>query len=288
MTTYHKTNWISLIALILLCLTQSTLLSAAESIGKDELFTSEILPLNGKNKWQVRYHIIFPKGFQETHPHSVVYFLHGRGGDRMVMENLGFLEKMDQWVNEHGEMSMIFVMPECHNCYWMNAALKDERWGEVITQELIRDVEKKYNVIPGSKARLIAGISMGGHGAVQLTLNYPGVFGALAAHSPVFRTQEEASRDFHHQFGEGDDFQNRDPFSLIQFKGKSILVPVWMDIGALDPAFNRTRNFVELLSKENVQGTYDIGNDPIGGHHGAYWSYHFFSYLNWYNKILSH
>lgn len=255
------------------------------SRGEDQSFFSKKLPTEKGVNWLVKYRVILPKGYRTDGIYSVVYFLHGRNGDRFALENLGILEKLNIFFNEK-KLNFIIVAPECHNCYWMNAALKDERWGDVVTQELISDVEKKYSVFHDPSGRLLAGISMGGHGAIQLILNNPGIYGLLAAHSPVFRNQEEASRDFSEQFGTGEDYRYRDPFSLIIFKNKKINVPLWIDIGGSDFSLYNTSHFANLLNSKGVKGELHIGEDEVGGHDDGYWKYHLLSYLEWYSKNL--
>lgn len=258
-----------------------------KSSAQDESFFSHSLPAQSGPKWQVRYRVIFPKNYQPQQIHSVVYFLHGRGGNRFNLEELGVLQKLDGLVEKHGKVPFIIIAPECNNCYWMNAALIDEPWGDVVTQDLIEDVEKKFLVYHQPQGRLLSGISMGGHGALQLALNFPLVFGAVAAHSPVFRTQEEATRDFSNQFGTGDLFQQRDPFSLLLFKNKHLNIPVWIDIGGSDFAFRNTQNFANLIQKLGFQGELHIGDDQRGAHSTGYWSYHLGTYLEWYWNQLS-
>ena len=256
-----------------------------KSQGIDQVFYSNMLPKHQSTAWAVRYRVTLPKGYDSDQVHSVVYFLHGRNGNRYFLENLGILEQLDILSNDN-KINFIIVSPECGNCYWMNAALIDERWGDVVTQELIADVEKKYFVYHEPAGRLLAGISMGGHGAIQLVLNNPHIYGAVAAHSPVFRTQEETSRDYYEQFGTGDAFQNRDPFSLIKVKRKRMTIPLWIDIGGADFAFKNTKNFANLLQTLGSIGEQHIGEDQTGDHSNRYWSFYLHSYLEWYLKKL--
>ncbi len=258
------------------------------AFGEDQFFRSEILPKNGSSPWLVRYRVLIPKNYGTIEAFSVVYFLHGRNGDRFVLESLDVLKQMDLLSDKVGRLRFIIVEPECGSCYWMNAAGANERWGDVITQELIQDVESKYRVVKEPRGRLIAGISMGGHGAIQLTLNHPNIFGFVAAHSPVFRTEEETISDFSKQFGRGEDFKNRDPFSLILLKNKKISTPLWMDIGGSDKFFPNTKKFSELLMLKFSGLDLHVGEDMVGGHFVGYWKYHLYSYLQWYSLQLTH
>lgn len=256
-----------------------------KTISEDNGYFSSILPEGTQGPWYIRYRVTFPKNFDSTKRYGVVYFLHGRTGDRFVLDSLGIQQAFDNYIGKGGN-SFIIVTLDGGNNYWMNAALKNEKWGDVVTQEIIAQIEKNNFIINNQSGRILAGISMGGHGAIQNALNHPGIYAAVAAHSPVFRTQEEASKDFAQQFGTGDDFQNRDPFSLILFKGKSLNIPIWIDTGGKDFALNNTRNFANLVKQRNYKADLHIGEDIIGSHVNAYWQYHLPEYLDWYGKHL--
>jgi len=231
------------------------------------------------------YTVLLPKNHDPSLSYSAVYFLHGRGGDRHNIQSLEFCKQLDAWIDKGGT-PFIMIAPDGKNSYWMNGALTHQNWGDMVASELIADVESKFPLISSPKGRMIAGISMGGHGAIQISLNYPNVFGAIAAHSPVFRTQEEASRDFYYEFGTGVDYQKRDPFSLMMIFKKSLNVPIFIDMGGSDPWITNTRNFAHYLTKIGYEGEEHVGEDLIGGHSGEYWNHHMVSYMAWYGKNL--
>lgn len=252
---------------------------------EEQSFFSQILPPGQQGPWLLRARVILPKGYTPSKKYGVVYFLHGRTGDRFVLEGLGIQQALANYLEQGGNNFILATIDGGDN-YWMNAALKNERWGDVVTQEFINMVEQNYSVIRSPEGRILAGISMGGHGAIQNSLNHPGLYSAVAAHSPVFRTQEEARRDFQEQFGAGDDYQNRDPFSLILFRGKKLEVPLWIDIGGSDFALGNTSNFANLVRERNYSAELHIGEDKIGGHATSYWQYHLSEYLRWYGQHL--
>lgn len=271
----------------------STFLPALERSGgitrcliQEQKFHSKSLPRGSNGPKLIRYRILFPKNYQPHRKHSVVYFLHGRGGSRFILDALDFCDRLDAWVDQGGS-SFLVVAPDGENSYWMNGAHTGLRWGDAITQDLIEEVESKFPVIPAPQGRLIAGISMGGHGAIQLDLNYPGIYGAIAAHSAVFRTQEEASREFRDEFGTGEDYRRRDPFSIMMIQGKRPSGPVWLDMGQRDPWLKNTLNFANFLHSLPVAADLHVGEDAMGGHDMGYWKHHLPSYIEWYARHLS-
>jgi len=250
--------------------------------ARDQTFISKLLPKDSPDGRRISVRFFLPKGFHPNHRYSVVYFLHGRNSNREMLDLLNLCSTFDSAV-ERGITPFIIAAPDGGNHYWMNEAITGERWGDLITHELISWVESTYPVFELTQGRLLAGISMGGHGAFQLGLNHPRLFGAIAGHSPVFRTEEQANMEFHDQFGTGPQYLDRDPISLIQIKGKRLNAPLWVDIGGADPWMKSTENFGKLLLSTHHNTTLKIGLDPQAGHDLDYWKKNLPLYLEWYS-----
>lgn len=64
-------------------------------------------------------------------------------------------------------------------------------YDDYIARDVVRAVDSTYRTKASAATRGIAGLSMGGYGAIALALRYPDVFGAAASHSgtvsPMFR-----------------------------------------------------------------------------------------------------
>jgi putative tributyrin esterase len=91
---------------------------------------------------------------------------------------------------------LIVVLPEADLSYYTNS--KHERhagWEDAIVLELPRDVEARFPVMKGQRAHGNCGdFSMGGYGAVKLTLKHPGRYGFTASMSgPMDITRRRAS-----------------------------------------------------------------------------------------------
>lgn len=61
---------------------------------------------------------------------------------------------------------------------------RNPAWRAFIATELVPSVDAKYRTFPAPEQRLIFGSSLGGYGAVDLAVEYPGVFGLCAAIAP--------------------------------------------------------------------------------------------------------
>jgi S-formylglutathione hydrolase FrmB len=56
-------------------------------------------------------------------------------------------------------------------------------YDDYIARDLVAYVDRRYRTMAARRHRGIAGLSMGGYGAITLALSYPDVFGAAASHS---------------------------------------------------------------------------------------------------------
>src|SRR3979409_2220627 len=81
---------------------------------------------------------------------------------------------------------MIIVTPEGNDSWYVDSAT--DKYESYILKELIPDVQKRYRTIEARYGRAIAGLSMGGYGALKFGLKSPETFvfggslsGALAA-----------------------------------------------------------------------------------------------------------
>jgi S-formylglutathione hydrolase FrmB len=121
-----------------------------------------------------------------------IYLLHGFTGDHnqfkhSTMLNLNVGEMASALIAEGRIEEAIIVMPNAANVYGgsfysSNKVIGDYR--SYIAQDLVKYIDGKYRTIPERGQRSIAGNSMGANGALSLAMEYPSVFGAVAAMSP--------------------------------------------------------------------------------------------------------
>lgn len=116
------------------------------------------------------YRIIVPKGGQKER-FPVLYLLHGaNSGPVEIMERSNV-------VKLSGASHLITVLPKADFSYYTNAKHKRHaRWEDAMTEELSRDVKSRFPVLEGREHTGIAGISMGGYGAVKLALKHPEMY----------------------------------------------------------------------------------------------------------------
>jgi len=119
------------------------------------------------------YNVVLPPDYprSNTTRYPVLYLLHGWGGhysDWITRTNTA---------DYAARYRMIVVMPEGNNSWYTDSAgVATDKYETYILQELIPDVQKRYRTIESRYGRGIAGLSMGGFGALKFGLKSPGIF----------------------------------------------------------------------------------------------------------------
>jgi len=107
-------------------------------------------------------------------PAALIIFLHGKGGDETT-DLPAFMNFIRPVMRELQLPEPLVVFP--------NGGLTGYRgnMATLIVDELMPYLDRHYRLLPDSRHRLLAGFSMGGGGAVRLTLQYPQAFGGAAS-----------------------------------------------------------------------------------------------------------
>ena len=95
---------------------------------------------------------------------------------------------------------MIIVMPNAEMTYYMNNINGDYQFEDFFIKELIPHIEQNYRCRTEKRYRAIAGLSMGGFGALLYSLHHPTLFSASASLSGAVRTDEQINALSHQQF----------------------------------------------------------------------------------------
>jgi uncharacterized repeat protein (TIGR03803 family) len=127
----------------------------------------------------MQYRVLLPARIPAGAKLPIVYLLHGGGGSFRDWSNYSDAARF-------AERGLILVMPEGNDSYFVNAVERpQDRYEDYIVNDLITDVESRFPVAPGRATRAIAGVSMGGYGAVKLALSHPDLFAFVGGLSPA-------------------------------------------------------------------------------------------------------
>lgn len=109
----------------------------------------------------------------------VVYLLHGYGGNAKT-----WLEVKPELPAIADEKGMIFVCPDGKNSwYWDSPKNPAYRYETFVSAELVAYTDAHFATLPRREARAISGLSMGGHGALWLSIRHKDTFGVAASMS---------------------------------------------------------------------------------------------------------
>ena len=181
---------------------------------------------------------------------------------------------------------MVIVMPDAEMTYYMNNVNGDYQYEDYIIEELIPYIEKHYRVEKGQKNRGIAGLSMGGFGALLYGLHHPNQFSAVAALSSGLRTDEQIMAlpldGYLRRYGSamGDvkagearitSFWNDNSIDYLVENmpaSEKYLVRFYLDIGDKDQFQKTNAQLHYIMTTHSVPHTYKVRD---GAHNWTYW-----------------
>jgi S-formylglutathione hydrolase FrmB len=152
--------------------------------------------------------VYLPRGYdsQPGRKYPVFYYLHGLGGDETNWLKSG---ELDAQADQLG-LEAIVVMPDGDDGFYVDSAMpmdydtclkqgaglfmpdrqnpqttcvRTRNYESYIAKDLVSWVDGKYRTIATREGRGVAGLSMGGFGAMALSLRHPELFSAAASHS---------------------------------------------------------------------------------------------------------
>jgi len=131
------------------------------------------------------YTVYLPDGYSHSKlTYPVLYLLHGAGGNENEWAIKGHAQQtLDTMIEDGTIPPMVVVMPG-HTFGWWADGNADK--GETaLLSDVMPHIEKSYRVITERQGRLIAGLSAGGYGTVNIVFKHPEMFAAAAAMSPA-------------------------------------------------------------------------------------------------------
>jgi enterochelin esterase-like enzyme len=232
---------------------------------------------------EMPYLVFLPPGYDSGHArYPVLYLLHGLGGDFGEWSRLGATAVASRLMSSGEIPPMILVMPEGGRGYWVDRRPDGPRYGSYVSQDLVAHIDREFRTSPHRRSRAIGGISMGGHGALDIALNHPDRFGVIGAHSMALRRSEDALEFF----GNADNWKAHHPPSICQNdpqKVRRARFALWIDIGSGDRWAPENRRFHAQLEASGIAHTW---REAEGGHDAAYWSANMPEYLRYYASAL--
>ena len=244
--------------------------TAAKPRLREESFLSSAL---GRT---MKYRVLVPQGYEGSERrYPVLYLLHGLTGDYKDWTTRTNLAEYTR------ALALIIVMPDGENQWYTNAADGTAKFEDYINADLPADVVSKYRTVNSRFGRAIAGLSMGGYGALKLGLKRPGQFAVVGAFSGAFgATRPSDGYDrmiasvkappLTSIFGpaESDTRKQNDVLALAAGMKPAAAPYIYIDCGTSDQLIAENRDVVAALHKAGVAYEY---HEIAGAHSWDYW-----------------
>jgi S-formylglutathione hydrolase FrmB len=184
----------------------------------------------------------------------VLYLLHGLSDDDTIWLRRTSIERYV------APLGIAVVMPQVHRSFYMDEAIGGRYW-TFVADELPELVSSFFRVSSDRADTFVAGLSMGGYGALKLALRHPQRFAAAASLSGAvdvgrLRTSGLRAEDpklFLRVFGDQSIAGTPDDlWWLISNPGGAETPPLWIGCGTEDLLFADNQRFVDACTSAGI------------------------------------
>ncbi len=225
---------------------------------------------------------------RENKPYKTLYLLHGVFGNYTDwISGTNIL----RWAEEN---DLVVVMPSGDNMFYVDQPNTHNLYGEFIGKELIEITRKMFHLSNKREDTFIAGLSMGGYGAIRNGLKYHETFGYIAGLSSALiiddmdkRTDEEAfflSSRSYAQSCFGDLSKILDSDMNPKWLAKKLVVEssdlpkIYLACGQQDSLLSSSALLYDYLSELGFDVIFEEGP---GGHEWDFWNKYIYKVLGW-------
>lgn len=234
--------------------------------------------------YPVEYSIYLPPGYDHSErSYPVLYLLHGYSDDETGWIQFGEVKTIADEGIKNGEVTpCIIIMPDGKVTWYVNSYDKKDPWADMFVKEFIPFIENQYRIRTKKEFRAIAGLSMGGYGALSLSMRNPDLFSSCVAMSSGTFTDQEVleNKEYDHYFGNiygpklkdevNEHWKAFSPLHLLDEvepeKLKSIRF--YIDCGDDDFLYKGNAALHIKMRDLGIPHEYRVRN---GGHHWGYW-----------------
>lgn len=222
----------------------------------------------------------------ETKPYKTLYLLHGLMGNYTDWVTNTNIQQLAEARN------LAVVMPSGENSFYVDLPLPNNAFGEYIGKELVEMTRRMFPFSHKKEDTFIAGLSMGGFGAMRNGLKYYDTFGYIAALSAAIQIFEEPEDTPGHTlfqedavFGDIKEASKTDKNPRIACKAMTEALndsasypKVYMACSKQDPLLSVNQKFCQFLKDNDVDVTW---KEPPGNHDWDFWRTQIKEVLEW-------
>ena len=193
----------------------------------------------------------------------VLYLLHGLTDDHTGWSRYTSVER---YADDAG---LAVVMPSAYHSFYTDEAHGHRYWS-FVSEELPALVRSLVRVSERPEDTFVAGLSMGGYGAIKLALTHPDRYAAAASLSGTLDIHYMADREdraaiWHRAFDGGINDGN-DLFTLLA--GATSVPPLYIGCGTSDGLLDANERFISAATAVGVDVTSDL---RAGDHDWVLW-----------------
>lgn len=215
-------------------------------------------------------------GRPAEHGPPLLYLLHGRTDDHSAWTR-------NTTVERHAVAAGVaVVMPSVGRSFYTDEVHGDRYW-TYLSEELPRFVESTFRVSTRREDTFVAGLSMGGYGAMKWALREPGRFAAAATMSgaldvaALLQDPDRGAELVDRVFGPSVAAEN-DLFALLRHADVTRLPRLHVSCGTEDHLVDHNRRFVALAEEVGADLTTDF---RPGEHEWGFWDNEVRTVLDW-------
>lgn len=205
-----------------------------------------------------------------SEPPAVLYLLHGYSDDHSIWMRRTSVER---YAANH---NLAVIMPAVNHSFYCNEAYGERYW-DYVSEELPKTMHRFLRLSDDPGKTYVAGLSMGGYGAMRLALTYPERFAAAASFSGAIDItgvvgRHEKDGTAARVFGDVTDLKGTEVDNLFLMK-KNANAPkkprLYISCGTKDFLYNMHQAVVPQL----IESGWDVTrhDEPEATHEWGFW-----------------
>lgn len=231
---------------------------------------------------------IFASDYETKETYKTLYLLHGLLGNYMDWITS---TQIQSWAEQK---NLAVVMPSGDNSFYVNQVTANSDYGAFVGKELVDITRKMFPLSHNREDTFIAGLSMGGFGAIRNGLKYHETFGYIAGLSSAIQIFEmpvgEPGRVLMNEdscFGDikAASKTDKNPRVILEeLKAKAVENPdihlpkMYLACGLQDTLLVPNRRFRDYLEESGMDVTY---REAEGNHDWNFWNSQIREVLAW-------